>query len=52
MNSGYFDKSFAARTLVCMSEAKVPVNWRQVTGCLTRADEGMHEMHIDVEMGA
>lgn len=52
MNSGYFDSFFLTRTLVRMGEAKVPVNGRQVMGCLTRADEGMHEMHIDVEMGA
>jgi hypothetical protein len=52
MNSGYFDSVFLAQTLVHMGEAKVPVNGRQVTACLTRADEGMHGIHIEVELRA
>lgn len=52
MNFGYFDSFFLARTLVRMGEAKVPVNGWQVTGCLTRADEDMHEIRFDVEMRA
>jgi hypothetical protein len=52
MISSYFDNSVPARTLVCISEAEVPVSGSQVGGRMTQADESMHEIHIDVEMRA
>jgi cellobiose phosphorylase len=37
---------------VCKGVAKVTVNGKQVTGSLIRADEGLQEVNVEVEMGS
>ena len=37
---------------ICKGVANVLVNGKQAAGCVIRADEGLHEVNVEVEMGS